>query len=283
MTADRQLSDWTPEEFVEVFGPATDGGTGGTGNLVKPYYADEAVTLYRGDALEVLPGLIPSRSVHTAVLDPPFSMPTQQYAGRSKRTQRSWADTSVLSAWWNLVMEAVTPLMRPDGHLLVFCDDAAYAVFYPGVYARWPNLAVLTWDKIVVGMGTAWRSSSELIIAARGPKAPWMGGAKGSILAHKPVHHSERVHQVDKPESLLRELLADTTPSGGLVLDPFAGGGSTLVAARSLGLKSIGVELDELNCEVIAKRLARDVLPYADPAVTARAGHQAQTTPGDAT
>lgn len=230
------------------------------GCAVKAYYEDASVTLYHGDALGILPQVVQRESVHLAVVDPPFSMPAQQYAGRTVTTRRKWSDTSVLSAWWGLVMDAVAPLVRPDGHLLVFCDDAAYAVFYPAIYARWPNLSCLTWDKTVSGMGTAWRSSSELIIAARGNNAHWSGGAKGSVLRHKPVHRSRRVHQVDKPESLLRELIADTTPAGGLVLDPFAGGGSTLTASRHLGRRAIGVELDIDDCAVIASRLG-DALP----------------------
>jgi DNA modification methylase len=234
--------------------------------MTTAYYRDDAVTLYCGDALDVLPLIASRESIHTMVVDPPFSMPAQQYAGRTKRTQRKWADTSIMAAWWNLFMATATPLIRPDGHLLVFCDDAAYAVFYPAVYARWHNLACLVWDKTVNGMGTAWRASTELIIAARGSNAYWAGGSKGAILRHKPVHHSQRIHDVDKPESLMRELLADVTRPGGLVVDPFAGGGSTLAAARALGLPAVGIELDEANCEAIAERLAQDVLPIAEEA-----------------
>lgn len=231
----------------------------------EPYYADDHVTLHHGDAAEVL-GNLPAESVNTVLTDPPFFMPAQQYAGRSGAWHRTWSDTSILSTWWGVVTERMTRLVQSDGHLLAFCDDASYPVFYPAIYTRWPNIAALVWDKQRPGMGTAWRMSSELIIAARKSSAHWSGGALGTVFRCPSVHHTERLHPVDKPVRLLQDLLRPTTPPNGVVLDPFAGGGSTLVAARNLGHRAIGVEMEERYCEVIAKRLQNaDEALFASP------------------
>lgn len=226
---------------------------------VTPYYADAQVTLYHGDCREVIASL-PRPFAHAVVTDPPFFMPAQQYAGRDASWQRSWADTSILATWWDVIAEAITATIMPDGHFLTFCDDASYPVFYPALYTRWPNIGCLIWDKGRPGMGTAWRASSELIIAARGRSAYWTGGAAGNVLRFPPVPAAMRVHPVDKPEPLLRALIGPITPPGGRVLDPFAGGGSTLLAARMLGRSAIGVELDERHCEQAARRLAQAVM-----------------------
>ena len=226
---------------------------------MKPYYADEAVTLYLGDCREVLPTLLRSIA-HAVVTDPPFFMPAQSYAGRDDTWQRSWGDTSILATWWDLMAAALTPKIMPNGHFLVFCDDASYPVFYPAMYTRWPNIGCLVWDKGRPGMGTAWRNSSELIIAARGRSAHWSGGAAGNVLKFAPVQSSARVHPVDKPVPLLAALIEPSTPEGGMVLDPFAGGGSTLLAARALGRRAIGIEIEERYCELAARRLSQGVL-----------------------
>lgn len=226
---------------------------------MEPYWSDSQVTLYHGDCREVLASL-PRPLAHAVVTDPPFFMPAQPYAGRDEGWQRSWADTSILATWWGVMAEALTRATMPDGHLLVFCDDSSYPVFYPPVYTRWPNIGCLIWDKGRPGMGTAWRGSSELIIAARGRSAYWTGGARGSVLRFTPVSSANRVHPVDKPVALLRDLIEPITPPGAMVLDPFAGGGSTLLAARDLGRRAIGIELEERYCEQAARRLSQPVL-----------------------
>jgi site-specific DNA-methyltransferase (adenine-specific) len=227
--------------------------------VAQPYYADDLVTLYHGDCREVLP-LLPRPLANTVIADPPFYMPAQQYAGRDKTTPRTWSDTSILSGWWDLIAGTVLPMVKPDGHFLVFCDDASYPVFYPAIYTRWPNIGCLVWDKMRPGMGSAWRQSSELIVAARGHSAHWTGGAATNVLRFRPVPAASRDHPVDKPESLLRALIEPSTPPDGLVLDPFAGGGSTLMAARALGRRVVGIELDEGYCEVIARKLSQGIL-----------------------
>ncbi|WP_240360649.1 site-specific DNA-methyltransferase [Pyxidicoccus caerfyrddinensis] len=65
----------------------------------------------------------------------------------------------------------------------------------------------------------------------------------------------QRTHPTEKPVPLLAHLVEKSCPVSGLVLDPFAGTGATLVAAQQLGRRAVGVDLEERYCEVAAHRL----------------------------
>ena len=232
--------------------------------MTTPYYSDPHVTLYHGDCHDILPSFSQG-SVNTIATDPPFAMPAQQYAGRTG-WQRCWGETNILARWWGGVLDLALPTLAQNGHALVFCDDESYAVFFPELYKRLANLNSLVWDKGRPGMGTAWRHSHELVIAARGTGAYWVGGAASDVLRARPLPSSARLHPVDKPPGLLAQLIEPCTPQDGVVLDPFAGGGSTLVAAKQLGRRAIGIEIEERYCEIAAQRLTQDALPFGEGA-----------------
>lgn len=74
------------------------------------------------------------------------------------------------------------------------------------------------------------------------------------------LHHL-RLHPNEKPESLMARLILLCSDAGQLILDSFAGSGTTLLAAKKLGRRAIGIEIEERYCEIAARRLAQQVLP----------------------
>ena len=90
----------------------------------------------------------------------------------------------------------------------------------------------------------------------------------GDVWTFPTVIPSRRLgnHPTQKPEPLMEHLIGTLSRPGDTILDTFAGTGTTLIAARNLGRKAIGVELDERYCEVIARRLSQDILNFGDTA-----------------
>ncbi len=86
------------------------------------------------------------------------------------------------------------------------------------------------------------------------------GKRTGAVLEHPRVRSGARHVPFEKPVGLLTPLVERHSPLDGTVLDPFAGSGYTLVAARAAGRRSIGIEIEERYCEVAANRLRQDVL-----------------------
>ncbi len=94
---------------------------------------------------------------------------------------------------------------------------------------------------------------SESIRWLHNPTAGRTSGGRGADR-----HKAQGQHV--KPVGWLRCLIGNTTPAGGMVVDPFMGSGTTLRAAKDLGLRAIGIEIDEESCEIAARRCAQEVL-----------------------
>jgi site-specific DNA-methyltransferase (adenine-specific) len=161
-------------------------------------------------------------------------------------------------------------LLISGGHVLTFIDwrmASNLAVALETADLR--QHPILVWDKKHFGMGAVFRNQHEFIVhmSAGNPIDPQRRDV-GNVLSFSAVRAGD--HPTEKPEPLLRTLLSVVAPPNGIVLDPFFGSGSALLAARSLGLRAIGVEADERFCEVAAARFSQDVLDFGGCLVNAR-------------
>lgn len=214
---------------------------------MTPYYADESVTLFHGDCREITAWL----EADVLVTDPPYGIAynsgsrrdslAASIAGDEDTELRDWA----LSQW--------------QGSALVF---GTWRVPRPDhTHTR------LVWDtKGALGMGNLavpWKPSDQEVYVIG---YDFHGRRDSNVLRHAPVQsmaRNGRTHPHEKPLSLMTELIAKTR---GVVADPFAGSGSTLVAAKLLGRRAIGVELDERYCEIAARRLDQGVIDFGGAA-----------------
>jgi site-specific DNA-methyltransferase (adenine-specific) len=228
--------------------------------MTEPYYEDGSVTIYHGDCLRVLAEM-PFSTVDAIVMDPPYFLPASHYSVRSG-TFRSLGDLSMLEHFFRDVFAACARVLKPTGFLYAFCDGQSYPPFYATAFPHFKNIRPLIWDKQTSVNGYAWRHQHELILFATMVEAPNVKTGDGDIIRERAVPIEDRDHLAEKPEAVLTRLIDKTTPPGGVVLDPFMGSGSTLRAARFLGYRAVGVEVEERFCELAARRMGQGVFDF---------------------
>lgn len=249
---------------------------------MAPYYADDTVTLYHGDMRELLPTL--ALQADCIVTDPPY--------GETSLTWDRWPDG------WPSIAAETTASMWCFGSMRMLLDRR-------DDFRVWKLSQDVIWEKHNGSSSAADRFRRVHEIATHWYQGPWSGiyhqvpttrdaVARQVRRKQRPVHwgddintgtytsedggprlmrsvvqarsmHGRAIHPTEKPTGVLTPLIEYACPPAGLVLDPFAGSGSTAVAARLTGRRAVLVEGDERYCEVIVRRLAQDVL-FGTPA-----------------
>jgi DNA modification methylase len=232
--------------------------------VVKPYYADEAVTLYHGDCREVTAWL----EADVLVTDPPYGRGWEagsgMLGGGRTRGHRGRHQPGIAGDRDATMRDAALELW--EGRLAIVFGD-------PLIAAPTGAVQVLAYakpgDAGAKGARAGFRRDAEFIWLA----GPWPAavGGQSSILSTSarcvgsPTGMAARYgHPHAKPVDVMETLIAACPP--GVIADPFAGAGSTLVAARNLGRKAVGVELDERYCEKAARRLSQQPLMAVETA-----------------
>ncbi len=212
---------------------------------MKPYYEDKACTIYHADCRAVLPTL---PKVDLVLTDPPYGL--QENAHRVASRGKLAATTDYGDFEWDAVPasdEAITATMAAGRG----------AIIWGGNYFKVPpSRGWLVWDKVNSGnfadCELAW---TNLKTSVRLFRFMWNG-----MLRNGEARGVPRVHPTQKPVELMRWCL-QFAPNATLICDPFMGSGTTLRAAKDLGRRAIGIELEERYCEIAARRLQQEVLP----------------------
>jgi len=223
-------------------------------SLPAPYYQDDACTIYHGDCREILPTL---DRADLLVTDPPYFVPAVAYVGArgKKLPARTLGDSAIMQGYYDSTLPLVAP--GPGGSAYVFCDAKSYPVFYRAMFPLFRHVRLLVWDKVVSFNGYTWRHQHELIAWGEAEDARRVPTGDGDVLRERGVLQDGRVHPAQKPVALLQRLI-EKHDVAGIVLDPFMGSGSTLVAAKRLNRRAIGIEIEERYCEIAAKRLQQE-------------------------
>lgn len=215
-----------------------------------------------GNCLEEL-GKMNAESVDLVLTDPPYGIDVEdsQTFGREQGKDTRFEDSEFET--FNL-LDKVAPLLfralKQDRHLFMFCAIDKFPKVRELLvkHGFWVHHIPLIWDK---GSGsypsqstTFVHSYEPLLHAMKGKRKLY--GTPRDMFQVKRVPSDKKIHPTEKPTELLRELITLTTLAGETILDPFAGSGATLAAAKETNRISIGIELDPIYHENIVRRLS---------------------------
>ncbi len=207
------------------------------GAQLKPYYEEAGITIYHGDCREILPTL-PCDAILT---DPPYG------ANRDRGTGQYGKLRSAGFGNWDSCAADL-------GHL-----PSVQRIIWGGNYfALPPSRMFLLWDK---GAGFSGRDFAECEQAW----CSWDGNAQ--IYRRDPLAARDYVgkeHPTEKPIPLFQWCIGRFLVRPLALVDPYLGGGSTLIAAKNLQMSAIGIEIEERYCEIAAKRLAQSVFDFQE-------------------
>lgn len=223
------------------------------------YYQDDLVTLYHGDCREILSAM-PEQSVDAVITDPPYSERTHKQAKSNRGKGHGVRDIHFTSITDDDLTTTLEQCGRVTRRWVVASLDYRHAVGYDveppkglrvlrvGVWVKTNPMPMISADRPAQG----WESLAYM--HRDDVKPAWNGGDKhGNYI----LGTEQRMgHPTAKPLVMVQDFVSRFTNRGDTILDPFAGSGTTLVAASILGRHAIGVELEERYCETIARRLS---------------------------
>jgi DNA modification methylase len=242
----------------------------------QPYFDDGVVRIYHGNCVDVLAEFPECFRVDHVISDPPYARDVYIRLARTPEPgDYQIRDGSAVARMAAGDIGHIDDLLDPvaahcaritNRWVLVFSDAETtwrwraalekngLRYVRTGAWVKPDAMPQMTGDRPSVGF-------EPCTIAHAQGKMRWNGGGKPALWTHFTAKgHARPDHPCPKPEPLMLELVQQFTDPGDVILDPFMGSGTTLYAAKRLGRKAIGCEVNERFAEIAAKRLAQGAL-----------------------
>jgi len=225
---------------------------------LKPYDSSGGIEIYHADCREVIPHL---PEIDVVLTDPPYSDVTHEGARTGGYGEIVLVDfDSVTPEFLRDTYSMIAPKLK--SWLVAFMDwqHIAYLKDHTpdglrfvrfGIWVKPNGAPQFTGDR----PGQGWEGIG--IFHREGGKMSWNGGGRHAVFTYNKINGS---HPTEKPLPLVSELVSLFSNPGDLIFDPFMGSGTTLRAAKNLGRRAIGCEINEAYCEVAARKLQQEVL-----------------------
>lgn len=210
--------------------------------------------LYNEDCLEGMKNL-PDNSIDLIATDPPYCV-----GASSNGIKSSFADLNLMRPFFEQLFSEWRRVLKIGGHAYCCTDWRTFPFLYPLIvkYLCMKNLIV--WAHMRIGAGSWYRPCHEFIIFATngGSRREFSAGERDvwSTAKDSAIATVNRLHPSQKPVELMERMIQNSSRAGDVVLDPFAGSGTTAVACLNLGRKFIGFEIDEKYFDVAQTRIS---------------------------
>ena len=217
-------------------------------SLPKPYYDRDGIVIYNSDCRDILP-LLDSGSIDLVLTDPPYGI---SYDASHKK-YKDGIDRG--DADWDVGPFDPSPILNLGKPSIIWGGNC--------FSSRLPDSTVwLAWIKTVRDDAKIRQSAMELawtncIGRSQYIQHLWIGAYRDSESGIRNVHPTQ------KPVVVMKWCLS-LVPKANRIIDPYMGSGTTLVAAKAMGRKAIGIEISEEYCEMAVKRLSQEVLPLGE-------------------
>ena len=240
------------------------------GELPKPYYDEDGITIYNCNCMDII-SRIHTNSIDFVLTDPPYDKNTHKKAlsgGRKGKMHRkldfgfeeiSIADLRLaLNNCGRVAKRWVVFTCSIDHILEIKTKPISYTdLIRIGVYNKTNHVPSFCGKVPALG----WEPIAMLHKA--GVRKNWNGGGKGSVFSY--AHPHGGINPTQKPDGMYSEFIRLFSNVGDLVLDPFMGAGTSLIQAKRLGRRAIGIDMQEKYCEHTAKVLRQTQIAFTMP------------------
>lgn len=211
-----------------------------------------------GDSFELL-GEIPAESFDLCLTDPPYGMNYQSY-WRTERYEKIENDISI--EWFSGFAKDLFRVMKQNSHIYIFCNEYAISHFRDWLEeAGFTNKRTLVWVKNNHTSGDLegdYGNKTEFILYAQKGRRELNGQRDTNVLNFSRI--ATDFHPTQKPIDLFAYLIEKSSNLNETVFDPFAGAGTTALAAKQLNRNYYVIEKEEKYCEIAKSRLKQDLL-----------------------
>jgi DNA modification methylase len=220
---------------------------------IKPENLNQKIIF--GDSIKVLPTL-EKKSFDLLLSDPPYGMDFKSGWNNKEKIQNDKiVDTITL---FEDVLKESVPLLKDDAHFYLFGNINFIGDIRP-IIEKYLNLKnILIWDRKVIGMGDLKSYGNSYDIIYFGYNKVWKdlnGTRDRDLLSYSRIDPAKNIHPTEKPLDILEYLIKKSSNENDKILEPFAGGGSTLLACKNLNRFATGVEIEEEYYNLIKNRI----------------------------